>query len=335
MKKTLVFVITLFLSLFITSSTAFAADARVVSGPSGASASGWYKGPPSVVVDSVPSCPSGIGNVSLYLSPSGGGVQAGRHHVTLRAFTAESWMGKGPYVAIEDKSYATGITTGTNVWACPALGMPNGPTDPVNIWDGDVNWDNGMPSLSVSSPENNANIDSSSVKVSGSVSDDTSGVQSLVINGVNASISGTSFSASIPVNNGLNTLTVSATDFAGNVTTVKLVVNRISSCGSGGCNATAGDTTTSSGSGNNAVTSTGATKSEDGAKKNDNETADPTPTIVKGVVQGGIGLATILAFVIVLLLLDKFRIIEIKAFHNITDRFAKDKSAKKSDKKSN
>jgi hypothetical protein len=51
---------------------------------------------------------------------------------------------------------------------------------------------------------------------------------------------------------------------------------------------------------------------------------------VKGVVQGGgIGIVTVLAFVILLLVLDKFRIIEIKAFSKITGRIAKEKPAKK------
>ena len=70
--------------------------------------------------------------------------------------------------------------------------------------------------------------------------------------------------------------------------------------------------------------------SEKTAEQNIDSEKSVSPTIVKGVVQGGgIGLATILGFFIILLLLDKFRVIEIKAFHRISVKNSKIHSTKR------
>jgi hypothetical protein len=335
MKKLLISTVTI-LVLLIFPSTAFAASAYIVSGPTGIKSNGWYWGPPSVVVDSIPSCPTGKGTITLHLS-QGAVAKEGLHHITLRNFIAESWLGQGPYIAIQDKAIPGDTEIGTNAWACSALGIMGGPTEPETIWEGDIKWDSGSPSIIISSPSNNSNTDGSTVTISGTVSDAISGVQSVKVNGINAGISGGSFSASIPVSNGLNTLIAVVTDYAGHTAQAQVVVNKITSCGNTGCSATTGSTQkTNSQKPNNindSDTNSNNQSSDEALKEGTNN--DDNPTLVKGVVKGGgIGLATIFAFIIILLILDKFRIIEIKAFAKISDKFSKGKSTKKTSKKS-
>lgn len=340
MKKLYILIVTA-IAILVFPASAFAASANVVSGPSGVKSNGWYWGPPSVIVDSIPSCPTGRGTITLHLS-QGAVAKEGLHHITLRNFIAESWLGKGPYVAIQDKAIPGDTEIGTNVWACSALGIMGGPTDPETIWEGDIKWDSGSPSLTINSPSNNSNTDGSSVVLSGTVSDAISGVESVSVNGVNATLNGSTFTATVPVNNGLNTLAATATDYAGHTTQAQIIVNRISSCGSSGCSATVGGSqkpSNTSTQGSNSKPSGDQPAGEEAKNEAKNEANisknDNTPTLVKGVVQGGgIGLATILAFIVVLLLLDRFRIIEIKAFAKIFDKLSKSKKTKKISKKS-
>jgi len=333
MKKILSLII-FTLAILIFPSSAFAASAYIVSGPTGIKSNGWYWGPPSVVVDSIPSCPTGTGTITLHLS-QGAVAKEGLHHITLRNFIAESWLGKGPYIAIQDKAIPGDTEIGTNVWACSALGIMGGPTEPETIWEGDIKWDSGSPSITINSPSNNSNTDSSTVTVSGTVGDAISGLQSVKVNGINAGISGGSFSANIPVNNGLNTLTAIATDYAGHTSQAQVVVNRITSCGNAGCSATSGSNQkNNSQTPNSKTTQVNDNQNDSVEATKEGGTNDENLTLVKGVVKGGgIGLATVFAFIIILLLLDKFRIIEIKAFAKVSEKFSKGKPKKKTSKK--
>ena len=84
------------------------------------------------------------------------------------------------------------------------------------------------PALAVTSPANNAMVSPSSITVTGTVSDALSGLtmSPASCNNVNATVSGGNFSCSVPLNAGLNTITVQATDLAGNMATQTLTVNK-------------------------------------------------------------------------------------------------------------
>jgi hypothetical protein len=87
-----------------------------------------------------------------------------------------------------------------------------------------VSLDSVPPVLSISSPNNGSTVSSSSLTVSGSVSDASSGVASVLCNNAAATFGGGSFSCSLNLNSGSNTVQVVATDAAGNSTSVNLSV---------------------------------------------------------------------------------------------------------------
>lgn len=87
-----------------------------------------------------------------------------------------------------------------------------------------VSVDSTPPALSISSPANGATVTSSSLAVSGSVSDPSSGVAAVLCNGAAASFGGGSFSCNLTLNSGSNTVQVVATDAAGNNASASLNV---------------------------------------------------------------------------------------------------------------
>lgn len=307
--KTIILSIAVFLP-----SVAHAANGQLVSGPSGNIVNGWYSSRPFVRVNTIPNCPSGpSGNIDMILIN-----EEGQHTITLR-----SHLNGYPRIYRDDDTGGRGTTS--EVFSCPSIDTPYTGEDPVIFWQGSIKWDATAPKVSISSPSNNSNTGNSTVQVSGSVSDSTSGVWTVSINGVNASISGGNYSANVPVSLGLNTLNVVAKDFAGNASQAQVVVNRISTAQSNNSTSKTGE---AGGQGGNS--SSDKAGSEASAEQNNGSEKNATPTIVKGVVQGGgIGLATILGFVIVLLLLDKFRVIEIKAFHRISSKNSKSPAVKR------
>jgi hypothetical protein len=74
------------------------------------------------------------------------------------------------------------------------------------------------PTIAISSPASGATETSSPVTVSGTASAG-SGVKSVTVNGVSATVSGGSWSASVPLTSGQNTLTATLTSDAGNTAT--------------------------------------------------------------------------------------------------------------------
>ncbi len=221
MKKILPF-LSLILATLLVPTTAFAASAKVISGPSGQQVNGWYSEPPTMVVDSIPSCPTGPGTITLY-----GGGGEGQHHITLINLIADNFNGAGPKVLVFDKPVPGDLGYEPDAWTCTALGMMGGGQTPrENIWVGDIKWDRTAPTISISTPSNNSNIDSGSVQVTGTVADNASGVWKVIIGATSANVSGGSFSASVPVNNGLNTLTATVYDYAGHTAQAQVIVNR-------------------------------------------------------------------------------------------------------------
>ena len=87
-----------------------------------------------------------------------------------------------------------------------------------------VGIDNDPPVISITSPTNGATVSSSSVSVSGTVSDALSGVATVTCNGAPASVQSGSFSCSVALASGANTITVSATDVAGNTSSASETV---------------------------------------------------------------------------------------------------------------
>lgn len=81
------------------------------------------------------------------------------------------------------------------------------------------NLDKTPPALSVTSPTNGATLTSSALTVTGSVSDALSGVAAVTCNGSAGSLQSGSFACSLTLTPGANTITVQATDLAGNTVT--------------------------------------------------------------------------------------------------------------------
>jgi hypothetical protein len=82
--------------------------------------------------------------------------------------------------------------------------------------------DKTKPALTVTSPADGTTFSSSSVSITGTISDNLSGVSSMDCNGAQASISAGNFSCNIGLGVGVNVVRVSAFDYAGNVSAVLL-----------------------------------------------------------------------------------------------------------------
>lgn len=85
------------------------------------------------------------------------------------------------------------------------------------------------PTLTVTSPSNNLVTAASSITVSGTAKDD-SGIQSVTVNGKTVTVgSNGAFSTTVSLSGGSNTITIVATDNAGNTTTITRTVTRATS----------------------------------------------------------------------------------------------------------
>ncbi len=87
-----------------------------------------------------------------------------------------------------------------------------------------VSVDKTPPVLTITSPADGSTSAASAISVSGSATDALSGVAAAACHGVTASLQGSSFSCSVTLNVGANTVTVSATDLAGNTTSASISV---------------------------------------------------------------------------------------------------------------
>jgi len=79
------------------------------------------------------------------------------------------------------------------------------------------------PQVSIASPSDGQILDSTSVVVSGTATDDGQ-LNSVTVNGVAAAITGDSYTATIALSEGGNTITVTATDAAGNTASASIAV---------------------------------------------------------------------------------------------------------------
>jgi hypothetical protein len=87
-----------------------------------------------------------------------------------------------------------------------------------------VKLDKTAPALSITSPANNVTVTNSTLAITGSVSDATSGVASVVCSGHAATIQTGTFSCSVGLVSGTNSIPVTATDVAGNITSQTLTI---------------------------------------------------------------------------------------------------------------
>ncbi len=89
-----------------------------------------------------------------------------------------------------------------------------------------VSLDKTLPVVSIASPANGSTIALStpSIGISGSVSDGVSGVASVTCNGTPAAISGSTFTCTVTLVSGSNSISVQATDVAGNTSTSPLTL---------------------------------------------------------------------------------------------------------------
>jgi RHS repeat-associated protein len=79
-----------------------------------------------------------------------------------------------------------------------------------------VNLDKTPPSLTITSPTNGATVNPGSLTVTGTITDDLSGVASVTCQGTPAIVSGSNFSCTVSIVAGPNSITVQASDVAGN-----------------------------------------------------------------------------------------------------------------------
>jgi RHS repeat-associated protein len=85
--------------------------------------------------------------------------------------------------------------------------------------------DKTAPTLAITSPANNSTVTTSSLPVSGTVADSLSGVAAVTCNGAAATVQSGTFSCTVTLTNGSNTITVQATDVAGNSSTQTITVS--------------------------------------------------------------------------------------------------------------
>lgn len=87
-----------------------------------------------------------------------------------------------------------------------------------------LNIDETPPALSITSPTNDTTVSAALLQVAGSASDSLSGLAEVTCNGIPASSSVASFTCNLTLVNGLNLITVTATDVAGNSSSASLAV---------------------------------------------------------------------------------------------------------------
>lgn len=85
------------------------------------------------------------------------------------------------------------------------------------------------PSITITSPDDGLVTVADSIQVAGTASDAGGGIVGVSVNGVSASLSGETFTASVPLSGGQNTITATATDTVGNTAQDTVTVARATS----------------------------------------------------------------------------------------------------------
>lgn len=276
-------------SLMLISGKAFADPAQLISGPTGTIVNGWYTDHPTVTVQAV--CGgSPYGNVfSVDIagwSWSGSGTPEqslpGRHYVELLS---------------NDNSNIYINNDGTlSPYLAGGCSNPDGSSPTTVLWQGYIQWDTTSPTISITSPSNNTNLASndSTTTVTGNVSDTGSGIQSVTVNGVKASVSGSTFTASINISYGLNTISAIATSNSGATTTsqsISVFRYENASSGSGTSGTTSNKPTIGTITKPTTGTPTNTTPSGNSTNNNANNKTVSSPVSTPVKVAGGVGAA--------------------------------------------
>ena len=85
-----------------------------------------------------------------------------------------------------------------------------------------VKLDKTPPVIDITSPANGSNVFTSPFAISGTVLDELSGIENIICNGVPGTIIGAGFTCGVPLTPGTNSVSVTATDIAGNTRTSSL-----------------------------------------------------------------------------------------------------------------
>lgn len=293
------------IATLLLSSKAFASSLYTISGPSGGTAvGGYYTSPPSLtfVLD------------SSYPEPcvaSGGTIPGnGTISVTLSSSVGSNLDGSYDWQVLEDSVTHALLVTNDGNWhdghiidACNWNG-PN-PNWQV-VWDQNISYDMSNPTVSITSPTNNANETSDNVTVSGTASDNGSGVKSVTINGVMASVSNGNFTASVPLSMGLNALVATATDKVGHQTqSAQVTVFRYENASSGssssatGANVSSGSTKSTTNQGSSTINGTGSQNTQQPTTKPSTPISTPVKAAAGVGVVGatGLGVASFMGYI--------------------------------------
>lgn len=212
MKKVYVFLIAVTAIITLTSPVkTLASSLYNFAGLSGGTyVNGYYTSPPSLIIDIYPSYPAPCVAV-------GGTSPVGRHTFTLNTITA-SPNGSYHWQLLEDMNNNALVVKEINEnWATDIISCNWNTPNPnySSIWDSYIKYDTSPPTVSITSPSNNTNLTTTTLTIIGSATDIASGVASVTVNGVVASVNGSTFNATIPLEKGLNTITATATDNVG------------------------------------------------------------------------------------------------------------------------
>ncbi|HEV2315551.1 MAG TPA: SBBP repeat-containing protein [Candidatus Acidoferrales bacterium] len=94
-----------------------------------------------------------------------------------------------------------------------------------------VNLDMTAPSITIASPSSGASVSTGSVTVTGTIADTLSGPGSVTCHGTQAALSGSSFSCSVQLSSGVNSITVIGSDLAGNASSASVSVTNTGASG--------------------------------------------------------------------------------------------------------
>lgn len=289
MKKAVWYLCLVSVATFFISSRVLASSLYTISGLSGGTEiDGYYTSPPTLNVQLNPSYPEPC-------TAQGGTVPGNGNLTVLLASNTGSLNGSYTWEMLEDTvSHALLVTKDGNwhdgniIDACNW----NGPNPNwVIVWSQSIQYDESNPIISIASPSNNTDFASSAgqITVSGTVGDSGSGIKSVTVNRVNADVIGTTFTASININFGLNTITATATSNVGSTATSQQInVFRYENASSGGTMSSSG-TTSGQGSGGTSIGTTTGTKTP---VKPSTTVSTPVKAGVGASAVAGAGLAT-------------------------------------------
>lgn len=111
-----------------------------------------------------------------------------------------------------DRPNPVTVTANATTWGSTMVLAPSGTTDTT------------PPTVEISAPSDGDNLDLPTVQVVGTVSDQ-SAISTVTVNGAATTLKGSGFSAQVSLTPGSNTITVAATDAAGNVGSASVTVN--------------------------------------------------------------------------------------------------------------